>query len=134
MTQNSLFPFDLWRRPSMRKEDLISPVKWNVYVIAIDIIVLFLFSIISSQGTVGIDSLRFFPTLLLIESAIILFVGSSFEMSSSIFFSKVRKYVFHSKEEWSMEEYEKGRRRASPYIIFGFLLLSESFLFSFMIS
>lgn len=118
----------------MKKEDFISSVKWNMYIIAIDIVVLFIFSLVSNQDYVGIDSLNFFPTLLLIESAIILFVGSSFEMSSSIFFSKIRKYVFHSKEKWSMEEYEKERRRASPYIVLGFILLSESFLFSFMIS
>ena len=124
----------IWRRPSMRKEDLISSVKWNLYIIAIDIAVLFLLYIISNQDPFRIDSLRSFPTLLLIESAIILFVGSSVEISSSIFFSKIRKYVFHSKEKWSMEEYEKGRRKASPYIVLGFLLLSESFLFSFMVS
>ena len=118
----------------MKKEDFISSVKWNMYIIAIDIVVLFIFYLVSNQDSVGIDSLNYFPTLLLIESAIILFVGSSFEMSSSIFFSKIRKYVFHSKEKWSMEEYKKGRRRASPYIILGFLILSESFLFSFMIS
>jgi hypothetical protein len=54
-------------------------------------------------------------------------------MSASLFFGKIREYVFHSEERWSLEKYDKERRRATPYIILGFLLLSETFLFSLVI-
>jgi hypothetical protein len=72
------------------------------------------------------------PTLLLIEAAFIFIVGSSFEFSSSIFFSKVRKYVFHSEEKWSVENYDTSRRKALPYFLLGLLLFIESLGLSFV--
>jgi hypothetical protein len=76
--------------------------------------------------------LGLFPTLLLIEAALIFVVGSSFEFSSSIFFSKVREYLFHSDEKWSIENYDTSRRKALPYFLLGLLLFIESLVLSFV--
>ena len=117
----------------MKKEKLIFSVKWNVYLLAIDVVGLFLFSIVSGQSALGVFGLRFLPILLFLEAAVLLLIGSSFEFSSSIFFSKVREYIFHSGEKWSVEDYEQGRRRASPYLLLGVFLLLEAFVSSFLI-
>jgi len=117
----------------VKKEDLISLVKWNVYIIVTDVVVLFFFSLVSGQSSSEAVGLRQFPTLLFIESAIVFLIGSSFEMSASIFFSKVREYVFHSGEKWAVEDYEKGRKKASPYLVLGFVLLVEAFISSFLL-
>jgi hypothetical protein len=61
------------------------------------------------------------PTLLLIEAAFIFIVGS-----------KVRKYVFHSEEKWSVENYDTSRRKALPYFLLGLLLFIESLGLSFV--
>lgn len=116
----------------MKKEALIFSVKWNVYLLAIDVVGLFLFSIVSGQSALGIFTLRILSTLLFLEAAVLLLIGSSFEFSSSIFFSKVREYFFHSGEKWSVEDYEQGRKRASPYLLLGVFLLLEAFVFSFL--
>ena len=36
-------------------------------------------------------------------------------------------------EKWSLAKYDKERRRATPYIILGFFLLFETFIFSFIV-
>lgn len=117
----------------MKKEDLISSVKWNVYIVVTDVVVLLFFSLASGQSIIEAVGVRHLPTLLFIESAIVFLIGSSFEFSSSIFFSKIREYVFHSGEKWAVEDYEKGRKRASPYLVLGFFLLVEAFISSFLL-
>ena len=117
----------------MKKEELIVSVKWNVYLLAIDVVGLFLFSIVLGQSVLEVFGLRFLPTLLFLEAAVLLLIGSTFEFSSSIFFSKVREYVFHSGEKWSVEDYEQGRKRALPYLLLGIFLLLEAFTSSFLI-
>jgi hypothetical protein len=117
----------------VKKEDLISLVKWNVYIIVTDVVVLFFFSLVSGLSISEAAGLRQFPTLLFIESAVVFLIGSSFELSASIFFSKVREYVFHSGEKWAVEDYETGRKKASPYLVLGFVLLVEAFISSFLL-
>lgn len=117
----------------MKKEEFIFSVKWNAYLFAIDVVGLFLFSIVSDQSALEFFWLRFLSTLLFLEAAVLLLIGSSFEFSSSIFFSKIREYFFHSGEKWSVEDYEHGRKRATPYLLLGVFLILEAFVSSFLI-
>ena len=112
----------------MNKEYVISSIKWNIYIIIVNIVFIFIIAFFSGEIVIGL-----FSTLLLIEAAIAFLLGSVVEMSASLFFGKIREHVFHSEESWSLEKYDKERRRATPYIILGFLLFSETFLFSFVI-
>ena len=111
----------------MNKEDIYSSIKWNVYFLITNIVILFIIALISGENVIG-----HFSTLLLIEAAMAFLLGSVVEMSASLFFGKIREHVFHSEEKWSLEEYDKERRRAIPYIILGFFLLLETFVFSFI--
>ncbi len=113
---------------SLNKEDLFSSIKWNVYIVITNIVILFIIALISGENVIG-----YFSILLLIEAAIVFLLGSALETSSSLFFGKIREYVFHSEEKWSLEKYDNERKRASPYIILGFFLLLETFIFSFII-
>ena len=111
----------------MNKEDIFSSIKWNIYFVIINIVILLIITLIIGDNVIG-----HFSTLLLIEAAIAFLLGSLVEMSASLFFGKIREYVFHSEEEWSLEKYNKERRRAIPYIVLGFFLLLETFIFSFI--
>ena len=111
----------------MNKEDIFSLIKWNIYIVITDIVILFIIVIISGENIIG-----YFFTLLLIEAAIVFLLGSALETSSSLFFGKIREHVFHSKEKWSLEKYDEERKRALPYIILGLFLLLETFIFSFI--
>ena len=112
----------------MNTEDIYSSIKWNVYCLLTNVVILFLIFLISGENVIGHLS-----TLLLIEAAIAFLVGSVMEMSASLFFGKIREYVFHSDEKWSLEKYDKERSRAIPYIVLGFFLLLETFVFSFIL-
>lgn len=112
---------------SMNKEDILSSIKWNIYIVISNIVILFIIALISGENIIG-----HFSTLLLIEAAIAFLLGSAVEMSASLFFGKIREHVFHSEEKWSLEKYDKERKRALPYIILGFLLLLETVIFSFI--
>jgi hypothetical protein len=68
----------------------------------------------------------FFSMVLLFESGIIFLVGGLIAMSSSIFPSKIREYVFHSGEKWSKEKHERSEARAILYILTGVVLFLES--------
>jgi hypothetical protein len=111
----------------MNKENIFSSIKWNSYIVITNIVILFIMAFISGENVIG-----HFSTLLLIEAAIAFLLGSALETSASLFFGKIREHVFHSEEKWSLEKYDKERKRASPYIILGFFLLLETFIFSFI--
>jgi hypothetical protein len=112
----------------MNKENVFSSIKWNIYIVIANIVILFIIALFSGEIVIG-----HFSTLFLIEAAIAFLLGSVVEMSASLFFGKIREHVFHSEENWSLEKYDKERRRATPYIILGFFLLFETFIFSFII-
>ena len=114
----------------MAKIDLIALIKWNGYILLFDCIILLLAVLVLTRGIPEIFTLL--PPLLLIEAALIFFIGSSFEFSSSIFFSKIRQYVFRSNENWSIENYDTSRRKALPYFLLGLLLFTESIALSFV--
>ena len=68
----------------------------------------------------------FFPTILLLDSGFLLLAGGLIAMTSSIFPSKIREYIFHSHEEWSQERHRKGEKGANLYILTGIVLFLES--------
>ena len=68
----------------------------------------------------------FLAILLFFEAGLMFLIGGAVEMTSTVFFSKVREYVFHSREVWSIDEYKKGRRKALLYIFIGLFLFAES--------
>lgn len=114
----------------MGKTDFIASIKWNGYILVFDCIILLLAVLALTRGI--IETFNLLPTLLLIEAAFVFILGSSFEFSSSIFFSKVRQYLFRSKEKWSVENYDTSRRKALPYFLLGLLLFIESLGLSFV--
>ena len=114
----------------MAKIDVLALIKWNGYILLLNCFILLLAVVIFTRGIQEIFTLL--PPLLLIEAALVLFLGSSFEFSSSIFFSKVRQYVFRSNENWSIENYDKSRRKSLPYFLLGLLLFTESIALSFV--
>ena len=114
----------------MAKIDVLALIKWNGYILLFNCFILLLAVVIFTRGIPEIFTLL--PSLLLIEAALIFFLGSSFEFSSSIFFSKVRQYVFRSNENWSIENYDKSRRKSLPYFLLGLLLFTESIALSFV--
>jgi hypothetical protein len=112
-------------------------VTWILKVnLAFLIINLLLLPFLSSFFKVSVLSLvrdGFFSMLLLLDSGIIFLVGGLIAMSSSIFPSKVREYVFHSDEKWSQEKHKKSQMKANLYILMGVLLFLESIVSGFMI-
>jgi len=114
----------------VRTTDFLTSVKWNGYVLLFDCSILLISGVFLTQG-IG-EIFQLLPTLLLIEAAVIFLIGSSFEFSSSIFFSKVREYLFRSDEKWSVENYNKSRRKALPFFLVGLLLFVESLVLSFV--
>jgi hypothetical protein len=112
----------------MNKEDVLSSIKWNIYIGMANIGILIIIALFLGEIVIG-----HFSTLLLIEAAIAFLLGTSVELSASLFFGKIREHVFHSEEKWSFEKYDKERKRSTPFIILGFFLLVETFLFSFII-
>ena len=97
-----------------------------------DFVIVTMYSLLLAMDLVTQLLKGIFPTLLLLESGLVLLAGSLSVLSSTVFFSKVRQYVFHSKEKWSMDEYKRGERRALPYILIGAMLFGETMLLSFI--
>ncbi len=114
----------------MAKIDLLVLIKWNGYILLFDCITLLFAVLVFTRGIPEIFTLL--PPLLLIEAALVFFLGSSFEFSSSIFFSKIRQYVFRSNENWSIEDYDTSKRKAIPYFLLGLVLFTESIVLSFV--
>jgi uncharacterized oligopeptide transporter (OPT) family protein len=112
----------------MNKEDLLSSIKWNINIVMVNVGILIIIALVLGEIIVS-----HFSTLLLIEAAVAFLLGSAVEFSASLFFGKIREHVFHSEEKWSLEKYDKERKRSTPYIILGFFLLCETFIFSSII-
>ena len=70
----------------MNKEDVFLLIKWNIYLLIANGVVLVIVVLISGHNVIS-----YFSTLLLIETAIALLLGSVLEMSASLFFGKIRE-------------------------------------------
>ena len=113
------------------------PVTWvlkvNLTFLIIDLLLLLFLSLFLGVGVLSLVSAGFFPMILLLNSGIIFLAGGLVAMSSSIFPSKIREYVFHSDEKWSEEKQKKSERKANLYILTGIFLFLESLISAFLI-
>ena len=71
-----------------------------------------------------------FVLLALAEGAVVLLVAGSLDLSSSVFYSKVREYVYQSKEKYSVTTHRQAQMRANRYIALGASMVVESLLIS----
>ncbi len=108
-------------------------LKVNVIFLVIDIALLLLLSQFFRVAVFSLVHSGFFSMLLLLDSGIIFLMGGIIAMSSSIFPSKVREYVFRSHETWSQERHRKSERKANLYILMGILLFLESVVLGFIV-
>ena len=113
------------------------PVTWvlkvNLIFLVIDLLLLPFLSLFLGVSVLSLVKAGFFPTMLLLNSSIIFLAGGLIAMSSSIFPSKIREYVFHSDEKWSEEKQKKSERKANLYILTGIILFLESLVSAFLI-
>lgn len=89
------------------------------------------FSLLLDYNITNLAANGYYSKVLLLNSGIIFVIGGLIAMSSSIFPSKIREYIFHSKETWSPEEHKKSEAKANLYLILGILLFIESILTAF---
>jgi len=105
----------------------------NLTFLAIDLLLLLFLSLFLRVGVLDLVSAGFFPMILLLNSGIIFLAGGLVAMSSSIFPSKIREYIFHSDEKWSEEKQKRSERKANLYILTGGILFLESLVSAFLI-
>ena len=82
-------------------------------------------------------SYTFLPTfvlLALVEGAILLLIAGSLDLTSSVFYTKVRELLYKSREQYSLTEHNQAQRRANAYIVLGAVMIAESVLISFVIA
>ena len=101
-------------------------LKANLVVLTLDFLILFLLSLFLDADMITLVRGGFFPTVLLLDSGLLLLAGGLIAMAHSIFPSKIREYVFHSTEDWSQEKHKEGEKRANLYILAGIVLFLES--------
>ena len=116
------------------------PLKWkqkatwvlrtNLITLALDMLILFILSLVLKVEMAVLVESGFFPSILLLNSGALFLAGGLIAMTSSLFPSKIREYVFHSREKWSQEGQKKGERRANLYILAGIALFLESLALS----
>jgi hypothetical protein len=100
-------------------------LKASLIVLAVDlpiVIVVWLF-----QGSDLLSTVRrYFPVMLLVEAAIVFIIGGLIPLTSTIFFSRVRKHFLRSDEEWSVVKHKESEERANYLIFTGIFLFLES--------
>jgi len=113
------------------------PVTWvlkvNLTFLVIDLLLLLFLSLLLRVSVFNLVKAGFFPMTLLLNSGIVFLAGGLIAMSSSIFPSKIREYVFHSDEKWSKEKEKKSERKANLYILIGVILFLESLFSTYLI-
>lgn len=116
-----------WRQP------VTLVLKVNLIFLVIDLLLLLLSSVFLGVDVLSLVKAGFFPMMLLLNCGIIFLAGGLVAMSSSIFPSKIREYIFHSDEKWSEEKQKKSERKANLYILTGIILFLESLVSAFLI-
>jgi hypothetical protein len=99
----------------------------------VDLLLLVFLSLFFKVSVPSLVKGGFFSMVLLLDSGIVFLVAGLIAMSSSIFPSKVKEYVFHSGEQWSHEKHKKSEAKANLYILMGVLLFLESIVSGFLI-
>lgn len=110
---------------------LIACLKFNGILLGIDFLIL-LSLLVFGQNIEDLDLVNLLSTLLFFETGLLFLIGGVTEVTSTVFFGKIREYVFHSKDEWTIDTYRRGRQRTLQYIIFGVLLFVESIALAFI--
>ena len=116
-----------WRQP------VLWVLKVNLTFLIIDLLLLLFLSLLLRVDLFSLVRAGFFPMTLLLNSGIVFLAGGLIAMSSSIFPSKIREYVFHSDEKWSKEKQKKSERKANLYILTGVVLFLESLVSTYLI-
>ena len=101
-------------------------------MLALDLVTVALYSLFLGADLVTQFFRGLLPMLLLLEAGLIFLAGGLSVLSSTVFFTKVREYVFHSEEKWSMDKYRLSERGALPYMIVGVMLLGESMFLAYV--
>lgn len=116
-----------WRQP------LLWILRVNSVFIVIDFLLLLVWAaFLNSTSLVWFKS-GYLSMMLLLEAGLVFLAGGLVAMSSSIFANKVRNYVFHSDEKWSVERGKKTERKANLCILTGGILFIESLIFALLI-
>jgi hypothetical protein len=100
-------------------------LKANIIVLAVDLpilIAVWLFQGIDLPATFS----GYFPAMLLVEAAVVFTIGGLIPLTSTIFFSRIRKHFLHSNEEWSADKHKESERRSNYLILTGLFLFLES--------
>lgn len=116
-----------WRQP------VLWVLKANLTFLMIDLVLLLFLVLLLRVSVFSLVKAGFFPMTLLLNSGIVFLAGGLIAMSSSIFPSKIREYVFHSDEKWSEERQKKSERKANLYILTGIVLFLESVISTYLI-
>jgi hypothetical protein len=116
-----------WRQP------ILWVLKVNLTFLMIDLLLLLFLALLLRVSVFSLVKAGFFPMTLLLNSGIVFLAGGLIAMSSSIFPSKIREYVFHSDEKWSQEKQKKSERKANLYILSGVILFLESLFSTYLI-
>ena len=116
-----------WRQP------VLWVLKVNLAFLVIDLLLLLFLALLLRVSVFSLVKAGFFPMALLLNSGIVFLAGGLIAMSSSIFPSEIREYVFHSDEKWSEERQKKSERKANLYILAGIILFLESVISTYLI-
>jgi hypothetical protein len=115
--------------PGKLREFLVWGLRANIIVLAIDFPILM--AIWLFQGSDFLAAFReYFPAMLLVEAAVIFIIGGLIPLSSTIFFSRVRKHFLHSNEEWSADRHEESEKKGNYLVLTGVFLFLESLALS----
>ncbi len=107
-------------------------LKVNLAFLVLDLLLLPFLSLFFKVDVLTLVEGGFFPIMLLLNSGIVFLAGGLIAMTSSIFPSKIREYVFHSHEKWSQEKQRESEKKANLYLLAGVLLFLESLFSTFL--
>ena len=113
--------------------NLVWVVKVNLAFLLINTSVLLLLGRLSWLDFAFVALASHFSMMLLLEAGTLFLTGGLVALSSSIFASKVREYVFHSDEVWTAEEHAKSGKKANVILLEGLALFLESLILSVVI-
>jgi hypothetical protein len=112
--------------PDGLRKSVLAALKVNFIVLAIDIVFVSSWMILSNRNVLAPLRTDFLSLLLLLEAGAVFLIGGAVAMSSTIFTSKIREYFLHSGEKWSKEKLKKSEAKANLYIFTGVFLFLES--------
>jgi|GEM_PF-2761413 len=113
------------KRATAVRRVLVHSVKVNIVVLALDLVILLVYSLLQGVALLALLTGGSLELLLLLEAGILFFAGGAYVITSGVFFGKIREQVFHS-EDWSPDEYRHSEVRALPWVVAGVLVLVES--------